>query len=48
IGHYVNEATTSLSQYYHPVHNARGEVVSTIAVNQAGGPCGDGKGGGLH
>lgn len=48
IGHYVNEATTSLSRFYHPVHNARGETVSTIAINQSGGPCGDGNGGGLH
>lgn len=48
IGHYVNEATTSLSKFYHPVHNARGETVSTIAIDQSGGPCGDGKGGGLH
>lgn len=48
IGHYVDEATDSLSRYYHPLHNARGEVVSTIAVNQDGGPCGDGVGGGLH
>ncbi len=48
IGHYVDEATQSLSQFYHPVLNARGEVVSTIAVDRDGGPCGDGNGGGLH
>jgi len=48
IGHYVNEATTSLSKFYHPVHNACGEVVSTVAMDTAGGPCGDGLGGGLH
>jgi hypothetical protein len=48
IGHYVNEATTSLARYYHPVHNAAGEIVSNIAVYQGGGPCGDGIGGGLH
>lgn len=48
IGHYVNEGTQSLSKYYHPVHNARGEVVSTIAATQGGGPCGDGTGGGAH
>ena len=44
IGHYVDEATTSLSQYYHPVHNAAGQVVS-IQQHQGGGPCGDGAGG---
>ncbi len=48
IGHYVNESTTSLSKFYHPVLNARGEVVSTVAVDTGGGPCGDGKGGGVH
>lgn len=48
IGHYVNESTRSLSKYYHPVHNARGEVVSSIEVDAGGGPCADGKGGGLH
>lgn len=48
IGHYVNETTTSLSKYYHPVHDVAGRVVSTIAKDEAGGPCGDGKGGGLH
>lgn len=48
IGHYVSESTTSLSKFYHPVHDASGGVVSTIAVDTGGGPCGDGKGGGLH
>jgi ectoine hydroxylase-related dioxygenase (phytanoyl-CoA dioxygenase family) len=48
IGHYVNETTTSLSKFYHPVHDASGRVVSSIAVDTGGGPCGDGKGGGLH
>lgn len=48
IGHYVDEATTSLSKFYHPVHNAVGQVVSTVAVDRSGGPCGDGVGGGVH
>ncbi len=48
IGHYVDESTTSLSKFYHPVLNRDGEVVSTVAVDTGGGPCGDGKGGGLH
>lgn len=48
IGHYVSDATDSLAQYYHPLHNAAGEVVSTVAVNKNGGPCGDGFGGEVH
>jgi phytanoyl-CoA hydroxylase len=48
IGHYVNETTTSMSKFYHPIHNRHGEVVSTVAVDQSGGPCGDGVGGGYH
>jgi phytanoyl-CoA hydroxylase len=48
IGHYVNESTVSMSRYYHPIHNARGEVVSSVALDTAGGPCGDGVGGGVH
>jgi phytanoyl-CoA hydroxylase len=47
IGHYVNETTESLSRYYHPVHDAEGRVVSTVEVDQGGGPCGPGSGG-LH
>jgi ectoine hydroxylase-related dioxygenase (phytanoyl-CoA dioxygenase family) len=48
IGHYVDDATTSLSKFYHPVLDARGATVSRIAENQKGGPCGDGFGGGVH
>lgn len=48
IGHYVNENTQSLSNFYYPVHNALGEVVSGIAVDQGGGPCGNGTGGSQH
>lgn len=48
IGHYVDEATTSLAKFYHPVHNAAGDVVSTIQEHEGGGPCGDGVGGGVH
>ncbi len=48
IGHYVNDATESLSRFYHPILNAEGDVVSTIAEHQGGGPCGDGIGGGVH
>ncbi len=48
IGHYVDAATTSLSRFYHPVHDAAGRVVSDIVVTADGGPCGDGVGGGVH
>lgn len=48
IGHYVDDATESLSHFYHPILNIHGEAVSRINVHQGGGPCGDGIGGGLH
>jgi len=41
IGHYVDEATESISRFYHPVLNMRGEVVSSVAEHAGGGPCGD-------
>lgn len=41
IGHYVDEATESLSRYYHPVLNRHGETVSTVEEHAGGGPCGD-------
>lgn len=49
IGHYVDDATTSLSRFYHPLVNAAGEVVSTVQKHAGGGPCGDGPAaGGVH
>ena len=48
IGHYVDEATQKLSRFYHPVVNARHEVVSTVEENQGGGPCADGWEGKVH
>lgn len=49
IGHYVNEASESLSHNYHPVLNMRGEVVSNIESFAGGGPCGgEWSGGGVH
>jgi ectoine hydroxylase-related dioxygenase (phytanoyl-CoA dioxygenase family) len=48
IGHYVDEATTALSKFYHPVLNAQGATVSSIEELTKGGPCGDGFGGGVH
>ncbi|MDX2109279.1 MAG: phytanoyl-CoA dioxygenase family protein [Verrucomicrobiota bacterium] len=48
IGHYVDGATEQLSRFYHPVLNMRGEVVSTVAEYQGGGPCGSDWQGGTH
>ncbi len=48
IGHYVDEATETLSRFYHPVLNMRGETVSNIAEHTGGGPCGDGWRGAAH
>jgi len=48
IGHYVDEASTQLSKFYHPVLDRSGEPVSHVEKAKGGGPCGDGTGGGLH
>jgi ectoine hydroxylase-related dioxygenase (phytanoyl-CoA dioxygenase family) len=48
IGHYVDQATDTLSRFYHPVVNMRGEVVSTVAEHTGGGPCGDSWAGAVH
>lgn len=47
IGHYVSESTESLSRFYHPILNGRGETVSGIVENISGGPCG-GSAGAVH
>ncbi len=48
IGHYIDDASESVSNYYHPIVNMSGEVVSRVAADTSGGPCGDGFGGGVH
>ncbi len=48
IGHYIDEASDQVSQFYHPVLNARGETVSNLAIPTGGGPCGDGWVGATH
>jgi phytanoyl-CoA hydroxylase len=48
IGHYVDEASEQLSQFYFPVLDRNGQVVSDVAQTVGGGPCGDGIGGGYH
>ncbi|MEZ5274948.1 MAG: phytanoyl-CoA dioxygenase family protein [Opitutaceae bacterium] len=40
IGHYCDEATETISEFYHPVLNMQGETVSDIGVHAGGGPCG--------
>jgi phytanoyl-CoA hydroxylase len=47
IGHYIDQASEQVAQFYHPVHNARGDVVSLPAPT-GGGPCGDGWMGAVH
>lgn len=48
IGHYVDETTESLADYYHPVLDRNGIPVSRVAVHSGGGPCGDGWTGATH
>jgi phytanoyl-CoA hydroxylase len=48
IGHYIDEASEQVAQYYHPLLNMRGEVVSDVAIPVGGGPCGDGWKGAAH
>lgn len=48
IGHYIDEASTEVSKFYHPVLNMAGEVVSHVAMNMEGGPCGDSFKTGVH
>lgn len=47
IGHYCDEATASISKFYHPVLNMKGETVS-VAEHSGGGPCDDGWAGAQH
>lgn len=44
IGHYINEMSEEIANFYHPVRNRKGEVVSHVNVSEGGGPCGDGWG----
>lgn len=48
IGHYIDEMSEQVSSFYHPVLNARGEVVSNLRQPVGGGPCGDGWTGAVH
>jgi phytanoyl-CoA hydroxylase len=48
IGHYVNEASEQISNFYHPVLDRHGKIVSSVAEATGGGACGDDIGGGYH
>jgi len=48
IGHYIDEASDQVSQFYHPVLAMDGSVVSRVQVYKGGGPCGDGWQGAVH
>ena len=48
IGHYVDEATESMSRFYHPIFVLNRSVVSHVAESSAGGPCGDDWQGAVH
>jgi ectoine hydroxylase-related dioxygenase (phytanoyl-CoA dioxygenase family) len=48
VGHYIDSASEQVAQFYHPVLNMRGEVVSSVRQYQGGGPCEDGWGGAEH
>ncbi len=48
IGHYIDEASDQVANFYHPLLNARGETVSHVRAPEGGGPCGDGWLGATH
>ncbi|WP_269543190.1 phytanoyl-CoA dioxygenase family protein [Cerasicoccus fimbriatus] len=39
IGHYVDQTTEEIAEFYHPILNMQGEVVSGIAIGANGGLC---------
>ncbi|MEM7127556.1 MAG: phytanoyl-CoA dioxygenase family protein [Chloroflexota bacterium] len=39
IGHYVDNATQKLAEFYHPILDMTGNVVSRITIDEGGGPC---------
>lgn len=48
IGHYIDGASDKVAKFYHPVIDAKGEVVSRVQTSAGGGPCGDGWEGAVH
>ncbi len=41
IGHYCDQATESLSEYYFPLSDFAGHDVGHVKVHAGGGPCAD-------
>ncbi|MGH7995257.1 MAG: phytanoyl-CoA dioxygenase family protein [Opitutaceae bacterium] len=48
IGHYIDDASEQVAEFYHPVLDMSGEVVSRLKTAAGGGPCGDGWRGAAH
>jgi phytanoyl-CoA hydroxylase len=48
IGHYIDEASDQVAQFYHPVLDASGQPVTRLRMPSGGGPCGDGWTGATH
>lgn len=48
IGHYVDAATETLAQFYHPLVDMQRRTVSHVAEHAGGGPCGEGWRGAAH
>jgi phytanoyl-CoA hydroxylase len=48
IGHYIDETSDQIAQFYHPILNLRGEPVTNLKIPAGGGPCGDGWLGATH
>jgi phytanoyl-CoA hydroxylase len=48
IGHYIDETSEQVAQFYHPVLNAHGDPVPRLRAPAGGGPCGDGWLGATH
>jgi len=48
IAHYISETSEQVARFYHPVLDAKGEIVSRLHVPEGGGPCGDGWEGAAH
>lgn len=48
IGHYVDESTAQLARHYHPVIDMQQRVVSRVAIQEGGGPCGEHWQGAVH
>ncbi len=48
IGHYIDDASDQIAEFYHPVLNTKRDVVTRLAAPAGGGPCGDGWMGATH